>query len=110
METTFDFTTAECEYVHKCYFHNITSNTKLCIKRINNSVAMLYFTDDMSNKINIPDGIVIYTTDYSQNIQRKVILNHIDNSYPLCWTDDYIVELNKNVLINIKNQRKWVIS
>jgi hypothetical protein len=72
METTFDFRTAEYEYVH-----NITSNTKLYIKRINNSVAMLYFTDDMSNKINIPDGIVIYITDYSQNIQRKVILNHI---------------------------------
>ena len=63
METTFDFTTAECEY-----FHNVTSKTKLCIKRINNSVAMLYFTDDMINKINIPDCILIYTTDYSQNI------------------------------------------
>jgi hypothetical protein len=105
METTFDFKTAEFEYVR-----NITSNTKLCIKRNNHSVAILYFTDDMGNKITIPDGIVVYTTDYSQNNQRKVILNHIGNSYPLCWTDDYIVELNKNVLINIKNQRKWVIS
>jgi hypothetical protein len=45
---------------------------------------MLFFTDDMSNKINIPSGIFIYTIDNSQNIQRKVILNHIDKSYSLC--------------------------
>lgn len=105
METTFDFTIAECEYVQ-----NVTSISKLCIKRINYSIAVLFFTDNASNQINVPDGIVIYTIDYSQNVQRKVILDHINNLYPLCWTDDYIVEFDKNVLINIKNQRKWVIS
>ena len=28
-------------------------------KRINHAVAMLYVTDEMSNKINIPDGIIV---------------------------------------------------
>lgn len=104
METEFDFTIKESEYVY-----NVSLKTKLCLKRINHSVAMLYFTDEMSNKINIPDGIIVYTTDY-QNTQMRVIIKPIDKTYPLCWTDDYTVELNNNVLINIKNQRKWVIS
>lgn len=104
METTFDFRLTGCEYIN-----NINSNTNLCIKRINHSVAILYFTDEMSNIINIPDGVVVYTFDY-QNTQNRVILKSIDKLYSLCWTDDYIVELNKNVLINIKNQRKWIIS
>ena len=105
MEKAFDFKKTESEY----FQYNISSNTQLWIKQINRSVAMLYFTDEMSNKINIPDGIIVYTTDY-QDTQTRVILNPIDNSYPLCWTDDYTVELNNIVLINIKNQRKWIIS
>lgn len=104
METIFDFKTTENEYIY-----NINSKVSLFIKRINHSVAILHFIDDMSNKINIPDGLVVYTTDY-QNSKNRVILKPIDESYHLCWTDDYAVELNKKVLINIKNQRKWIIS
>ena len=59
-------------------------------------------------KINIPNGVLIYTYDY-QNIQKKVIQESINEEYALCWTDNYTVELNKKILINIKNQRKWNI-
>ena len=103
METTFDFTKTENEYIY-----NINSTTILHIKKINNSVASLWFTDEMSNKINIPNGIIVYTYDYQTN--EKIIQNLNGQDYFLCWTDDYIVELNKNVLINIKNQRKWNIT
>lgn len=99
----FDFK-SDCEY-----FYDHDTNVQLYIKRINHSVATLYFIDEMNNKINVPDGVVIYTTDY-QNSEKRVIINPIDEYYSLCWTDDYIVELNKKVLINIKNQRKWFIS
>ena len=105
METIFDFMQTDCEYIG-----NITSKIKLYIKRINHSVALLYFMDELNNKINIPDSIVVYTMDYSQNtIMQKKVINPIDNNYILCWTDDYIVELNKKIKLNIKNQRKWVI-
>ena len=99
----FDFK-SDCEY-----FYDYDTNVQLYIKRINHSVATLYFIDEMNDKINVPDGVVIYTTDY-QNSEKRVIINPIDEYYSLCWTDDYIVELNKKVLINIKNQRKWIIS
>jgi len=103
METTFDFTTTDNEYIY-----NMDSTTILHVKRINHSVAVLYFTDEMSNKIDIPDNIVIYTYDY-QNTNKKVIQKAIRQDYLLCWTDDYVVELNNIELINIKNQRKWNI-
>ena len=100
----FDFK-SECEY----FYDHDNTNVHLYIKRINHSVATLYFIDEMNNKINIPDGVVIYTTDY-QNSEKRVNINPIDGYYSLCWTDDYIVELNKKVLINIKSQRKWIVS
>lgn len=103
METEFDFNKTSNEY--SC---NINSNTILHINRINHSVAVLYFTDVINNKINIPSTIVVYTYDY-QNTNKKVVHNSIKQEYMLCWTDDYTIELNKNVLINIKNQRKWNI-
>jgi len=102
METTFDFTTTDNKY-----FYNMNSTNILLIKRINHSVAVLYFMDEMNNKIDIPDNIVIYTYDYQTN--KKIILNAIRQAYLLCWTDDYIVEFDKIELIKINNQRKWNI-
>lgn len=96
---------SECEY----FYDHDNPNVSLYIKRINHSVAILYFIDIMNNKINLPDGVVVYTIDY-QNSENRVIIQPIDDFYHLCWTDHYIVELNKKVLINIKNQRKWIIS
>lgn len=102
----FDFM-RECEYFYDNRNDNV--NVSLCITKNNHSVATLYFIDDMCNKVNIPHGIVVYTTDY-QNSEKRIILNPIDEYYHLCWSDDYMVEFNKKVLINIKSQRKWIIS
>ena len=105
METNFDFTKTNNEYIY-----NINSNIILHINRMNHSVAILYFTDEMGNKINIPNGIVVYTYDY-QNKNKKISLkSSIKKEYLLCWTDDYTIELNKNIVLNIKNQRNWNIT
>ena len=103
METTFDFTTALNKYTM-----NMDASTILYIITISNSVAMLYFTDEAGKKINIPNGIVIYQYDY-ENVNKKVKMSHINHYYPLCWTDNYTVEWNTNVLLSIQNQRKWNI-
>ena len=103
METTFDFENYNSEYTY-----NVNYNVILHIKRINYAVAILYFTDEMNNKMNIPDDILVYTYDYSDN--KRVLLKPIKQEYALCWTDNYEIELNKNILINIKNQRKWNIT
>jgi hypothetical protein len=102
METTFDFNITDNEYIH-----HINPSTLLHIKRINNSVAVLYFTDKMNNKINIPDGLAVHTYDFQTN--KKFTHNAIHQDYPLCWTDDYVIDLNKKVTLTINNQRKWNI-
>jgi hypothetical protein len=102
MNTIFDFGILNSEYIY-----NINSNLILHIKQINHGVAMLYFTDELNNKINIPNDILVYTYNYDDS--KKVLLKSINQEYALCWTDDYVVELNKNVLLNIQNQRKWNI-
>jgi hypothetical protein len=103
METTFDFKLTTSKYVY-----NMNSSTKLIIKQVNYATAILYFTDNINNIINIPNGIVIHEYDY-QNNSKKVILKPYNNLYALCWSDNYIVELDKNIIINIKNQRRWNI-
>lgn len=103
METQFDFTIDDSEYIY-----NVNSTTNLHINQINKSLAILYFTDVMNAKIQIPNDIVVYTYDY-QNIQKKVIHKSIGQAYPLSWSDNYTIELNNVVLVNIINQRKWNI-
>lgn len=102
MQTTFDFVIADNEYIN-----SINSSINLHIKRINNSIAVLYFTDKMNNNISIPNGLVVYTYDFQTN--DKTVYASSDRDYILCWTDDYVIELNKNVILSINNQRKWNI-
>ena len=106
MKTTFDFKKTDSKYIYP-----INSNTFLCIKLVNCSVSMLYFTDETGRQIDIPDGIVVYTYDYPNinNMNQIEKVKTYLNYYNLYWTNNYIVELNKNVLVNIKNQREWNI-
>ena len=90
------------------YFQVIDAKIILHVHRINYSIANLYFTDEMNNKINIPNSIVVYTYDY-KNIQNKVILNPINQYYKLCWTNNYAVELNNRLITDIKNNKNWYI-
>jgi hypothetical protein len=63
--------------------------------------------DNMNNNINAPNDVLVYTLDYQNN---GVLLSPINQSYALCWTDNYIIKLNNNIIINIQNQRKWNIN
>ena len=55
----------------------------------------------MNNKINTPSGLIIYTKDFQTN--TKVIQKPVDNNlYALCWSDDYIVEFNNELILDVK--------
>ena len=89
--------TSSCEYIHK-----ISPNVVLHIYRTNNYVA-INFTDEMNNNINTPSGLIIYTKDFQTN--TKVIQKPVDNNlYALCWSDDYIVEFNNELVLDVKNK------
>jgi len=96
METTFDFTK------HDEYTHTINSSGKLWIKRMSHAVAVLYFTDEMNNKINISDDIVVYTYDFQD--KKKII--DIDNYYLFRWSDNYTIEYKKIELLTFNSQKK----
>lgn len=102
MEDTFEFENSNNDYTY-----NVTSYIMLHITRVNHGVAILYFTDENYNKIDIPNDILVYTYDYSDN--KRILLKPIKQDYALCWTDNYEIELNNNILITINNQRKWNI-
>jgi hypothetical protein len=100
METNFDFD--KKDNICSC---KINSNIQLRITNINNGVAIMYFTDENDNKINIPNGLVV--TSYDELI--PIIQKPFYNDYILYWTDDYVVEFNNNIVIQIKNKRTWNI-
>ena len=100
---TFHFTKTDNELMY-----TMGSNMILHIKRMNHGVAVLYFTDDMSNKINIPEDIVVYTYDY-QDTNKKIVQKAFKQDYPLCWTDNYTVEYKKIQILSLNSQRAWNI-
>lgn len=103
MEKKFDFS-----MINNQYTYTINENILLRIKQLSNSIAVLYFTDEIGNKINIPTGLVVYTYDF-QNTEKKIIKQLFIQDYTLCWTNNYIIELHGNIVIDIKSQRCWNI-
>jgi hypothetical protein len=102
MSSTFSFTEPNK------YTHQITPKIILHIYRSNHAVAILKFTDEMSNEIYIPTGFIVYTKNFQTN--QKVILKPIDHIYALCWSDDYQIEYNNEVILNIAPNRTWNIT
>jgi hypothetical protein len=101
MSSTFALIDTGCNYFRK----EITPSVILQLYRHNHSFAVLEFRDEVNNKINIPTGLVIYTKDDEKNAIQKPV----NNMYALYWKEDYIVELNDKVLLDIKNKRMWEI-
>ena len=106
MDSEFDFISSNTNK----YTHLVNPNLILHIDQINFAVACLYFTDETNTKINIPIGVVVYTYDY-QAPSKKVVLQKLQNEeYGLCWSDNYRVELNDVLLINLTNKRSFHIT
>ena len=103
MSSTFSFTAAESDYRHK-----ISSNVILHLYRSNHAVAIVEFIDEMSNQIPIPTGFLVYTKDFQTN--QYIKLKPIGNFYALCWTDDYVMEFNDEIIFDIRNDRNWDIT
>ena len=99
METTFNFSNHDTEYI---YALHPKSKIILHIKRKNNWVASLYFTNQLNNKIDIPSDFIVY-----QN--KKIQTPNETNEYTLYWRKNYDIVYNGETLYNIRNERKWTI-
>ena len=104
--TMFDFSDSNSEL----NFYIGDNYTTLNIKRINDSIAILYFTDDLNNHIDIPTEIKIYTFDFNDTKKRVIQTPVTEQLYTLCWSENYIVEFNDNIILNIESQRHWNIA
>lgn len=92
--TTFTYNISECVIIH--------------IDTISHSLASLYFTNDFNENIYIPSGFVVYEYDF--RTKEKVPLKSIQDHFVLCWTDNYTIEHNNKIILDIKNERKWMIT
>jgi len=99
METTFKFLDKNMEYM---YALNRNSTIILHIKRKNKSIASLYFTNQINNKIDIPAEFIIYQGE-------KIEEPNETNDYTLYWRNNYDIVYNGETLYNIRNERTWTI-
>lgn len=99
METTFNFSNRTMEYIYSIH---PKSEIFLHIKRKNNSISSLYFTNQVNEKIDIPDNFIVY-----QN--KKIIQPNETEDFTLFWRKNYDIVYNGETLFNIRNERQWTI-
>jgi len=105
MNSNFHFSKSDNEYIHA-----IHPGLLLHIDRLSHSVASLPFTDEYNNKVPIPTEIRVYTFDFNKTQSKVIVGPSLNNDYALCWTDNYTVEWNGEIVVNIKNKRSWKIT
>jgi hypothetical protein len=95
------------------FFKNLTDSILIKLEKITESVAILYFTNTLSENTNesidIPEGIKVYTYDLNkQQIEETPLKN--SQKYALCFSDDYIIVYNNQIVFKMKSTRGWNIS
>ena len=99
METTFNFSNRNIEFI---YALHPKSEIILHIKRKNNKVAKLYFTNQLNEKIDIPPEFIVYQNSKIKNPNET-------DDYTLHWNKNYDIVYNGETLYNIRNERTWTI-
>jgi hypothetical protein len=101
METIFNFSNQNTEFI---YALHPKSEIILHIKRKSKSAAILYFTNQLNKKIDIPSEFIVYKND---DILKPDNLIH--NDYTLYWNKNYDIVYRGDTLYNIRHQRTWTI-
>jgi hypothetical protein len=68
------------------------------------SIARIYFVDEMQTEIKIPDKILVID-DTANNV-----LNPLGETFALCYTDNYSVKYDGQLIFSVKIQRQWAIT
>jgi hypothetical protein len=104
--TLFDFNNEE----KQLFLEYINEDILLNIGRLNVYSAILYFTNDMFNLINIPSNLVIYEYENEKKYNKKKVLKMANTqTFLLHCNNNYIIEYNE-ITFNIKSNITWDIS
>jgi hypothetical protein len=101
METIFNFSNKDTEFIYSLH---LKSEIILHIKRKSKSVASLYFTNQINEKINIPSEFFVY-----QNSDILEPDKETQNDYTLWWNGKYDIVYRGETLHNIRPEKTWKI-
>jgi len=104
MKTEFPLSKFENEYIY-----SILPNIILHIKSINNSIANLYFTNELNHKIDIPSEILLYSYIRGNKNQKYIEYPTEENTYLLYSNYNYDIKYNGYNVLHIKSKISWDI-
>ena len=92
------------------YKYIINGDITLHIERIGYGVAFLYLSNDINSNvmINIPNELSMYTFNENGRRIKHILTNN--KMFTLCWTENYVVEYNNEIIINLTHKRGWDIT
>lgn len=73
---------------------------------ISPSISKLYFINDISLQVAIPDGIAVY--DNTNKIDVKPLPGNSGTKFfILCYSDNYIISMNGRIILELSNKHQW---
>lgn len=73
---------------------------------ISPSISKLYFINDISLPLGIPNGIVLYDTTNKVDV-KPLPGTQGSKFFILCCTDNYIISLNGKIILELSKKHQW---
>jgi hypothetical protein len=84
----------------------IGDNLYLRLERNGPAIARIYFVDEGSAEVPVPEGLVVQ--DVTNNVVVEPFLGN--NYFVVAWIDNYTISLNGIIIVGLANQRQWNVS
>ena len=92
------------------YKMKINNSLFLHLERVTNSYAILYFTNELNDKISVPNDIRVYDSVYDDKNGILQLKKTSAEIYYLSWTDNHVVKYKEDIILSITNPRVWDIT
>jgi hypothetical protein len=81
----------------------LSDGTILRIVKVGPAIARVYFVDDNSVEVPIPEGLVVH------DVVNNVLIDPIPNTmfFILAWMDSYTISFNDELVVELTTQRQW---
>ncbi len=86
---------------------SIQDGVFLRLKRISSAVARVYFVNDMSVEVDVPEGFQIV-----DHTNRDIVVERFAEGrqdFALGWTDSYSLIFGGTLVLSLRNDRQWSV-
>ncbi|KAJ3082081.1 hypothetical protein HK102_001928 [Quaeritorhiza haematococci] len=85
----------------------LTETIRVPIEKCRPAIARVYFVNNASVEIPIPEGFQVY--DRTNKVQIEPVVPGVTQFYVIAWSDGYEFTFEDQLVLSLNTQRQWAV-